>query len=101
LGTGDDRLNQAVEAVAVGSESRAQRFDGRLVRERQAAPQRVGEQLATEILNELLLTLCGQIAAQAVESRPFAAVGERRLRLDRVAAKVESASFADRTVTFE
>ena len=101
LRAGDDRLDQAAEAVAVGREPLAHGLDGRIVRGQQAAPQGVGQQLAAEVVDELVLALLGEVAAQAVEARPLAAVGEGRAGIDRPAAEVEVAELADRAVAFE
>src|SRR5205085_11048641 len=63
--------------------------------------QGIGEQLATEVVDKLVLALRAEIMAQAVESRPVATIGKGRLRLHGPATEVAGAAFADGAVALE
>ena len=98
LRAGDDRLDQAAESVAVGREplplsSIVSSSDGM-----QAASQRVGQQLAAEVVDKFVLPLFVEISAQAVEPVSLAAAGKRRPGVDRAAARSIVRDLADRAV---
>src|SRR5262245_5630752 len=101
LRSGNDRLDKGPETIAVGSEFFAEGRHGGLVRRNQASPQRIREELAAEIIDELVLALLVQVAAQPVHSRSLAAVGKCRLVFDRPPAEVFFAPVADRSIPFE
>ena len=78
LRAGDDRLDQAAEAAAVGRQPRSHGVDRRVVRRDQAPPEGVGQQLAAEVVDELLAALRLEVGAEPLDARPLAAAGERR-----------------------
>src|SRR5437867_5661905 len=85
LRTRDDRLDEAAERIPVGYKPSPHFVEGFLVRQQQAAAQRVRVQLATQIVEEVILPPVAQILAQARQLLAILAVGKYCARFDRLA----------------
>src|SRR4051794_36458198 len=101
LGTPDDRVDQGFETILVGGELAAHFLERRLVGEDQAAAERIREQLAAEIVDEVLLSMVADVGAEAVEAVTLAAAGELGLSVDCAAGEVDRALLADWAIAFE
>ena len=65
LGAGDDALHQRAEAVALGGQPGAHLPQGALVGQHEPAAERVAQQLATDVVEEVVLAMGAQMGAQA------------------------------------
>src|SRR5262249_7029366 len=101
LGARHDRLDQAVESVALGRHAVAHRFDERLIRQDQTAAQRVHKQLTAEILEEVVLAAVGDVSAQPNQAIAFGAVGKCRLGAHGAVSQIAVAALADRAVALK
>src|SRR5437868_4517730 len=81
LATGDDALDGRLEAVAAGREPAVHVLDQRLVGDQQAAPERVREQLAAEVVDEIGLAVIADVPAEPRQSFTLAAAREGRARV--------------------
>src|SRR5262249_5428685 len=97
----DDRLDQAAERVVVGRQSVPYLGERWLVRQQQAAPQGIRQQLATQVLDKIILSLVTQVRTQAFQAIALGSLGEGRKGLDRAPAQVLLPAFADRAEPFK
>src|SRR5262245_44586387 len=96
-----DRFNQAAERILFRCESGPHPFDRLVVGKLQTASQGVGEELSTQVVDEIVLSFVAQILAQAFQAVAVLSIGEGRSRFDRLAAQVLCAAFADRAEFLE
>lgn len=82
LRTRHDALNQAIEPVPVALELRAHAFDEDVVGKNQAAAERVGQQLARQIVDEIVLTMRAQVSLQPFDPTSRRSAGEGGRRVD-------------------
>ncbi len=87
--------------MSLGDESGAHRLDRRLIREDQASSQGVDQQFAADVVDEIVLPLVGDVAAQAGEAVSLAAIRKGRLGAYGAIAEVAVAPLADRAVALE
>src|SRR4051794_15232587 len=73
LGAHDDRIDQAAESAAVGGQRLAHGVDRLVVRWDEAPPERVGQELPAEVLDELLTPLRIEVGAEPLDAGPLSA----------------------------
>src|SRR5438132_627649 len=78
LGARHDALDQHAEPMAAAVKPRPERLDRRVVAGQEAAAQRVGQELAAQVLDELPLAPFLEVGTQAVDPGPLAASREAR-----------------------
>src|SRR5262245_25569809 len=100
LRTRDDALDQAVETIAVALELHVHLLERWFVRKHEAATERVGEELAAEIVDEIVLAMLAHVGAQALQARTFGTAGKNRAGVDSASAEIADAAFADGAVAF-
>src|SRR4051812_12346420 len=98
LWAGHDGFDQRVETVPAGRQLRTHGLDRRVVRGHQCPAKAVGQQLATEVLDKVPLPVLVDVRFQAVEALSFRPAGEEGRAVDRAAAEVLFAQFADGSV---
>src|SRR5438128_1282314 len=101
LRTGDDALYYRTEAVFVVRQFSPQVAKERFIRQLKIPVESIGQQLAGEIVDEILLAVGADVVAQAFQPLPLFSVGKERGGLDGAVAEVEGAAFADGAETFE
>src|SRR5438445_285000 len=85
---GHDRLHQTAEGIAIRLELRLHRGDGLVVRRDEAPAEGVGEELAAQVVEVIVLPFLLEVSPQAGEAVAVLAVGERCDRCDRLAAEI-------------
>src|SRR5581483_8175274 len=101
LRAGDDGLDQRSKAIAARGQGCGHLLDQRLVGELERAAERIGEQFAADVVDEILLPVLANIFLHAFESRTLASAGKNRVSIDRMAGQIVRPAFANRPVAFE
>src|SRR5437764_26992 len=71
------------------------------VRQQQRSPERVRQQFAAEIVDEIVLPMLADVGLQTLKSGAVAAAGKNRLRIDMAAGEVLGTPLANRPVALE
>src|SRR5688572_11250370 len=96
-----DAFDDAVETVAVAGQRRAHRVDRGLVRQHQAAVERIREQLARQVVHKVVLPMRAEVVAQTRQSVSARAAGEGGRRVDGPAAQILGAALTHGSIALE
>src|SRR5215467_3384456 len=77
LRAGDNGFHQLAEAVAVGGEDGSHTFHCDFVGEHQRTAKSIGEQLAAEVIDKIILAVFADVRSYTFNSRSFSSAGKR------------------------
>src|SRR5215471_8107084 len=100
LRAGNNGINQGGEAVVARREAALHTVDQRIVGELQRAAEAIDEQLARNVVDEVLLAALANVCLDAFRTRARKASGEDRTDIDRPPGKVLRAALAHWAVAF-
>src|SRR5438874_3532394 len=101
LRAGDNRLHERSKSVTVSGQRGSHPPHDGFVGEHQRPAERICEQFAAEVLDEILLAALAYVGLHALKSGALSAAGERRLRIHRMSGEIVSAPLTNWAVAFE
>src|SRR5687768_829515 len=97
----DDALDEAGKTIAVFRKSCTHRVEQGIIGRNQRSAETVSEELPAEVIQEIILSMFANVAAQSFQTFAFGSTGELRARVDGPASEVQLAQFTYRPVPFE
>src|SRR3954468_21732185 len=101
LATRHDALNYRFKTAAVIGKLSAYLLNQKIVGEREAASQSIGQQLTGKAAHEIVFAVVANVLPDALQSLSFDASGEGRSGVDRAPAQTVGSTPADRIKSFE